>query len=151
MGCDIHVMAQRKGAFGWEGIEAEFTEGPEPFYWRNYGMFAFLAGVRNYSAIAPISGPRGLPDDAGDYDWLGDHSFSWLSVEELASFNYDASMEDRRYMGQTGPNSFSGALTAEPGEGKITTYRDFLGQNFFKDLIILQEIGAERIIFGFDS
>ena len=35
-----------------------------PFDWRSYGMYGFLAGVRNYSAVQPISEPRGFPEDA---------------------------------------------------------------------------------------
>lgn len=44
-----------------------------------------------------------------------------------------------------------GAATAEPGQGKMTTYREFLGEGFFRDLDELKKIGAERIVFGFDS
>lgn len=146
MGCDIHTQAERKVNGKWEAIS-----GFVPFDWRSYGMFAFLAGVRNYSAVPPISEPRGLPDDAVQSDDLGDHSFSWLSMDELLAFNYDQPLEDRRYTRQEGPNFFNGGATAEAGEGTMTTYREFLGKAFFADLEKLKAAGAERVVFGFDS
>lgn len=149
MGCDIHTQAEKR-------INGKWTAIPDfaPFDWRSYGMYGFLADVRNYSAVPPIAEQRGLPDDAdldGDDDWLGDHSFSWLSVEELTAFDYDKLMEDRRVTRQTGPNTWDGGCTAEPGGGETMTFRDFLGEAFFKDIDKLKELGAERVVFGFDS
>src|SRR5262245_56875858 len=148
MGCDIHTRAERRVNDKWEIIS-----GFHPFDWRSYGMYAFLADVRNYSAVPPIVAPRGIPDDEPldpeDDPWLGEHSFSWLSLEELEAFNYDAVMEDRRVTRQVGPNAWDGGCTAEPGEGKQTTFREFLGESFFSDLKKLRELGAERIVFGF--
>lgn len=152
MGCDIHTRAERYVDGKWEIIE-----GLHPFDWRDYGMYGFLANVRNYSAVPPISEPRGLPDDAPpegdevDECWLGDHSYSWLLLAELLAFNYDTIIEDRRVTRQLAPNFWSGAVTADPGEGIQTTYRTFLGDAFFDDLEKLEAEGAERIVFGFDS
>jgi len=150
MGCDIHSRAEKCVNGKWLVIP-----GFEPFDWRSYGMYGFLADVRNYSAVPPLSQPRGLPNDAPPDEeegiWLGDHSFSRLSLKELTAFNYDQPLEDRRYTRQEAPNYFNGAATAEPGNGKMTTYREFLGEAFFKDLQRLREMGAERVVFGFDS
>jgi hypothetical protein len=157
MGCDIHITAQRRTSEGWEDVTGSFAQGPAPFDWRSYGMYGFLADVRNYSAVPPISPPRGLPDDytspLDEYGGceLGDHSFSWLTVEELAAFDYDQPLEDRRVTRQTSANSWDGGRTAEPGGGEQTTYREFLGGAFFHDLEELKRVGAERIVFGFDS
>lgn len=140
MGCDIHIRAERKVGDKWEIID-----GLKPFDWRQYGMFGFLADVRNYSAIPPISPARGLPDDADKRGYLGDHSYSWLSVSELSSFDYDRPIEDRRVM-----RNGNGGTTAEPGGGRMTTYREFLGKAFFDDLAELVDAGADRIVFGFD-
>lgn len=153
MGCDIHSQAERRVDGKWKRID-----GFAPFDWRSYGMYGFLAGVRNYSEVTPIAEARGLPQDT-DYDedcdgcdyWLGEHSFSWLTVDELLAFNYDAEMEDRRCTREIKPNWCDGGQTCEPGEGKKMTYREFLGDGFFDDLRKLKELGAERIVFGFDS
>lgn len=153
MGCDIHSFAERKTENGYELIK-----GVRPFDWGAYGMYGFLAGVRNYSEVTPISQPRGFPDDAAwetrekRDEWHGDgHTHSWLSVEELSAFNYDAEMEDRRVTRQLAPNYFHGGCTCDPGEGKTMTYREFLGTEFFRDLEELRDAGADRIVFWFDN
>ena len=148
MGCDIHTFAQKRENGVWVDIpEVGFAD-------RNYGAFAFLAGVRNYAGITPIVSQRGLPDDfEGDEGdrWPGDHSFSWLSLDELLAFDYEAMMEDRRVTRRLPSGIISGGETCEPGQGVAQTYREFLGPWFFKDLAAMQAAGAERIVFGFDS
>jgi hypothetical protein len=150
MGCDIHTYVERQNADGeWERIEGE------PFDVRSYGMFGFLANVRNYSEVPTIALPRGLPSDASDYVtsewqyWLSDgHTPSWLTVEELSAFDYDAEFEDLRVT-----RGGNGGCTAEPGGGEMTTFREFLGPSFFDDLTVLQAAAAEgpvRVVFWFD-
>lgn len=159
MGCDIHIWAERKTDDGYDAIkDVPFAEGAAPFDWRAYGMFGFLADVRNYSGIPPVAEPRGFPIDASldvadDYNaWSGDaHSASWLSVSELASFDYDMPIEDRRVSVQLAEDLWSGAGTAEPGGGTPTTWRNFLGDQFIADLSKLQECGADRVVFWFDN
>jgi hypothetical protein len=154
MGCDIHITAERKTNSGYEAItDIEFQVGTAPFDWRAYGMFCFLAGVRNYSDIKPISQPRGIPKDISNdveeefNSWSSDaHSGSWLSISELLEFGYDDKMEDLRVM-----ENGNGGCTTNPGSGKITTYKEFLGSAFFKDLSKLEQCGAERIVFWFDN
>lgn len=96
MGCDIHMVLERKNDAGkWIGIDtfsshhAAYNAGD----WfvpnaraRNYDRFAALAGVRG-------DGPKplGLPEDISDTtellssDWGGDgHSHSWLPIKEAA-------------------------------------------------------------------
>lgn len=66
MGCDIHVVVQRKTPDGWEDIPLGATRKDRwdhPLEWRNYEGFAVLANVRNRQDIVPISDPRGLPED----------------------------------------------------------------------------------------
>lgn len=131
MGCDIHSVAiDQQGAP--VDVAASWSDGCEPFGWRSYGVFGFLADVRNYSEVAPISEPRGYPEDfKGDLDGA-EHSESWLSVAELESFDYDIALRDTR-------------------SGEHTTLRDFLGVGFFADIAELKRIGADRVVFGFDS
>ncbi len=149
MGTDIHVMVERPRAGQWQ-IVPEF----QPFNWRNYGHFAFLADVRNYSGVPCITPCRGVPEDASYPEFFeGYHSCSWLLVQELLAWGYDAEVEDRRYFG-TGPTHgvWYGNLTAEPGRGKKMRWREFLGEAFMFDLQELREIAPDgRIIFGFDS
>jgi len=144
MGCDIHIVSEKRTEMGWANL------GFAPFDWRSYGLFGFLAGVRNYSAVTPLSEPRGLPEGATfDKDIFEDyygHSASWLSVKELSEFDYDAEMEDRRVTINN-----DGGCTCDPGGGEVMTYREFLGDSFFEDLKRLKEMGAERVVFYFDN
>lgn len=131
MGCDIHTQAEKLVDGKWQvvGAHDEFLSD------RNYRVFAFLANVRNGEGVDEISEPRGLPkgyvSDENNEDWyMGDHSYSWLSVQELVDFEYDQ--------------------IAVEGQ----TYKQFLsdyGCDFFAQLDRLQMSGADRIVFGFDS
>lgn len=152
MGCDIHCYAERKSGKNFVRVKCDAFED------RSYGTFGFLADVRNYSDVEPIAHRRGFPDDASRavktaYEGWGTdaHSPSWLSIDELSEFDYDQAVEDRRVTRQLSENLLSGACTAEPGGGQMTTYREFLGKWFFKDLAKLKEAGAERIVFWFDN
>lgn len=170
MGCDIHSAVEVRdsdGKWRWDDRavfpddlrDGQFTNAP--FDWRSYGMFGFLANVRNYSRVPPLADARGLPDDLSpaladeeSEPWLGDHSHSWLGLNELLAFDYDQTFEDRRTTKQTGPNSWDGAALADKGEGRITTFREFLGSGFFAELERLKTFGDPenvRIVFGFDS
>jgi hypothetical protein len=153
MGCDIHSFAEKREGGRWVAIPDL-----EPFAARTYSVFGWLADVRNYSAVPPISPPRGAPADmsataAESYDgWGGDaHSASVLTVAELLAVDYEQTVEDRRVTRRTGPNSWNGGATAEPGGGRVETLREFLGQAFFDDLAELQASGAERVVFWFDN
>jgi hypothetical protein len=154
MGCDIHMIGECKLKGIWRAV---FDPGNGPFEDRSYRLFGFLANVRNYSGVTPISEPRGLPEDISDTSseyfarWGCDiHSCSWLMVKELLEFDYEQFTEDRRVTRQVG-NCMDGGCTCKPGEGKKMTYREFLGEWYFKHLGQLQEEGVERIVFGFDN
>jgi hypothetical protein len=150
MGCDIHTFSEKLTSDGWVSVDIT------PFDYRVYGIFGFLADVRNYSQVPPLSLPRGLPDDISllVQDVYGDgidyHSASWLSVQELSEFDYDTMMEDRRVTRREG-NIINGAAICEPGEGKQMTFREFLGDEFFNDLKKLQDAGVDRVVFWFDN
>lgn len=105
MGCDIHSVVQVLDNNKWESIKEGYDR-------RNYDSFAILANVRNGrgfgstitgDSIEPISYPRGLPDDFvvdddnshdglyTDYDepmWLGDHSHSYLGLDEMLDYEF---------------------------------------------------------------
>ncbi len=151
MGCDIHAYAEIKEKGKWE-----FT-GINPFDFRSYGLFGFLAGVRNYSEAEPIAKERGVPSDLSpevsesNESWDSDgHSHSWVSLKELLDFDYEKKFHDMRVT-----RDGNGAARARSlDEAEHTTYREFLGHGYFKDLDELKELGDPanvRIVFWFDN
>jgi len=164
MGCDIHAFVEIKKGDNWESLKEPVfkldeydrnatgtTHTVKLFNFRNYGLFGFLANVRNYSCIPPIAARRGMPESPGieiarEYE-RARHSFSWVAANELLSFNYDASFEDRRDMD-------GNSDTLPEGQGVIVTYREFLGSRFFDDLEAIRRLGEPtnvRLVFCFDS
>lgn len=101
MGCDIHDYCEvyRDGVWTKTGAIFPDYEGrlsEHPYDGRNYSLFAFLAGVRNYNEIVPLSEPRGIPTDASqEYlaevnNWGVDgHSPSYFTIKELQSADLD--------------------------------------------------------------
>lgn len=164
MGCDIHSFVERRDVDHWLRVKASFPDGiypsNEPFGWRSYGLFGFLANVRNYSQVPPIAHARGLPKDLSAEmltvleDTDGNHSHSYLTLAELLAHDYDVVFWDRRITREIAPRCFDGAATANEGEGEHLTLRAFLGPQFFAHLDILKTIGAPedvRIVFWFDN
>lgn len=95
------------------------------YHSRNYYVFGVLAGVRGHGPA--ISQPRGLPtlgrasQILADEMWLGDHSFSWLTLRELLTYRWNAKEA-----------------------------RDFVSE-FLPELKKLGDPDKIRIVFGFDS
>lgn len=155
MGCDIHIYAERRNDSG-QYYMAKFDF--SALENRSYGTFAWLAGVRNYSGIIPISEPRGIPNDLSEgvlhekESWDGDgHNHSWLSVAELMMIDYNQIIEDRRHTVQTGPNSWNGCATCEVSNGVRETLGNFLGASIIAEIQQLHEAGIDRIVFWFDN
>lgn len=142
MGCDIHTVAFRQEDNKYIEISNDF------FDVRSYALFGFLADVRNYSAITPISQPRGLPEwyNANEEDTWDYHSFSWLTLEELESYDYDQIVEDRRCT-----RNHDGGCTCDPGQGEKMTLREFLSEWYFKELAKMRSSGVDVIVFWFDN
>ena len=96
MGCDIHAMIEIRcphDSFPESTYEYWHNAG-DPMIGRDYELFAVLAGVRNDYGITPISEPRGMPEDScseidaySEKFGIDGHSHSWLTLEELRSFN----------------------------------------------------------------
>jgi len=85
---------------------------PDGFDGRNYDLFGILANVRNGSGFAGIETGSGWPSIAPDRGWpdefdaeqvaltpeypedgprfMGEHSFTWVSLDELKAFPWDA-------------------------------------------------------------
>jgi hypothetical protein len=126
-----------------------------PFDARTYS--AFLAGVLNTSVVPPIANPRGIPPDVSkavqeEFKEYGTDAVapSWLTIEELQTFDYELELEDRRVARKVpGKGWIDHAVTCEPGEGKVVTYREFLLPGFFDELDRIARSGAHRIVFWF--
>jgi hypothetical protein len=127
-----------------------------PFRRRDYGLFGFLAGVRNYACCEPLAPPRGLPEDCDQSggcapndieDLSGFHSHSWLLLSELLSFDYDKVFWNRRiHRGKDGR-----ALAGED-EGVHQSYRELLGSSYMHALEKMQTLGEldrVRVVFCF--
>lgn len=103
MGCDIRMRVELLDWYTMpDGTESKeqawrtvMTEAAS-YGARNYSVFAALADVRNYqSQIAPITQPRGIPEDASPDTkteharWTSDaHSASWLTLAEVLAYNW---------------------------------------------------------------
>lgn len=159
MGCDIHMHAEKRVDGKWVKAERDVPKSKygnfkeDPLENRSYSYFGWLADVRNYSEVPPISQPRGVPTDMApetkdSYEgWGSDaHSASWLTVDEILAVDFDQVIEDRRVT--IGGN---GGCTAEPGHGKRETLREFLGEYAVNALLKLRDEGVERIVFWFDN
>lgn len=148
-------------SLGHQPVEG-FPEAPEVFRNRNYDLFGILANVRNgrgfagiktgegWPSIAPERGlPEGfdpettLPNPAYPTEggrWVGDHSFTWVTLEELKDFDWDEVMtwiygvvpaekyEELVAVGET-PNEYCGDIAGpgiqvyEPDEYRATKKR----------------------------
>jgi hypothetical protein len=155
MGCDIHAYVEVKRDGIWVLTEEDVISN------RAYGLFGFLADVRNYSHCQPISPVKGLPKDVSkqvqglsDYWDCDGHSHSWLSLKELLDFDYSQMLWDRRVTKKVGANCWNGAALADEGEGQHLTYKEFLGKWFFDILENLEAYGEPedvRLVFWFDN
>lgn len=159
MGCDIrsHVEIWTQAA-GWTWIRDfdptpdEYDDPWEVFPGRNYSLFGFLANVRNYSHVPALDRPRGIPDDLSadlHAKWLDDdgcHGTTWFTVAELLAVNYAQVFEDRRG---------SSTKSLPEGQGRRTTLRHFLDEDYFRRLDMLAKLSpvaaAIRVVVWFDS
>lgn len=113
-----------------------------PFITQRYGVFAFLANVRNDFLLTPVSFHKGLPEG---------RSKAHVYLSALLGFNYEQQLEDRRNYWRRGPDWKD---SVAPGEGSLTTYSELLGPGFFEDLDVLKNIGEPdrvHVVLAFDS
>jgi hypothetical protein len=155
------------------------------YHERNYDLFAMLADVRNGTGFAgvdtgdgfvPLADPRGLPTDTSirdtdtsdvdeDYVWLGDHSFSYCTLAEALSYDYDRTTKHRKMVSrgemermivghrldQDGRDNGQTYYTTLEWE---ETYRKSAGAAWFAFLEACRTLGNPnkiRFVFGFDS
>lgn len=145
MGCDIHIVLERRTADGWLGVdsfrsfemygrkEGDFNYAYPPARDRNYGRFAKLAGVRGDGPE-----PRGMPEDASALarhmanEWgLDGHSHSWLPLAEaLAVWT---------------------ATQYWPDWERLDSYKRQYPAAFFFGVEDSDDIAAYRLVFWFDN
>lgn len=138
-----------------------------PYLDRNYLLFQILADVRSAWSLEPIAPPRGLPPDmsnelqlvamaSGDnaylpledeelrsavFDhyggYLGDHSYSWLSLDELLAYDWKAKVT-------------AGGQTVAVSS-HVATFTRVMGM--IKKLADRENLAYDqvRLVFGFDS
>jgi hypothetical protein len=140
MGTNIHLVVERLAdRGGWCVVEPPSGRRWGWYSDRNYAVFTMLCGVRNRWDIVPIAPPRGVPMDSptrkgemfSDLDREGYHSLSWVSLDELLSYAWGATvtgdgvitLESYRTWRVRGghPGSFAGSVF---GGGAITVDRD---------------------------
>lgn len=121
-------------------------------------LYGWLADVRNYSAITPLSSEYGLPDGINSKCECTMHGvcdncetyydgYSWrhLSVDVLRAVNFNEIVEDRRtHVGNRGD------CTCPEGEGEKMPLHEFLGEYTMRRLNALIASDADRIVFAFD-
>ena len=145
MGCDIYIVVERQSENGqWERVWTHDWQVPDPvgtperFRERNYDLFGILADVRNghgfagcvtgsgWPSIAPNRGVPAdstvTPDEHNEYA-IGDHSFSWVSLDELKAFDWDGVTADAygivtreeytrmQLAGESRPNQWCGGIS----------------------------------------
>lgn len=133
------------GKVGYSWVEEPKTKDFSDLLGRSYDLFAILADVRNGRGFAgsdtgdgfdSISARRGLPEDfeqdrffdedgpcSESYDgvWLGDHSHTWITLDEFLNFDWSKTTKKRGWInaceyrrmlaaGDKWPNSWSGGV-----------------------------------------
>lgn len=175
MGCYIRTALFKKTEEGFEMLEGREAE---ILTQQSYGMFAFLAGVRNYSGVTPLAAGRELPEAIkktvypqvikigfGGYEYEDDddmggilgyrdyiHSVTWVGVDELFNFDYEQRFEDRRANSSEDQTRWGDTLPK--GQGVVKTYREYLGKYFFNQLKRLAKYGDPKklvLVMAFDG
>lgn len=204
MGTDIHGVFQARTGGKWKDVptELDLERHYLLFAWLADVRNGFgFAGIPTHTAVEPLSAPRGLPEDFFCVDdmhpvsgpevlspwrrkywaaddkavWMGDHSHSWLSADEILSAEPPKVLRTgvvtreqfEAWDGKSAPKEWSGGvagrgiLVSEPDE--VTSATTHVQIEWFDDTresfaYFLMEIrrlkelhGEVRFVFGFDS
>lgn len=142
----IHAISEKLNSDGnYEKVsELSFSD---------YPIFAFLADVRNYSELKPLSFPRGVPKNSDLYQsYISrhvNHSGSFLELNEIIEFDYDKKFENMTYNNRISIGLLSGTGFKNHSDVVMCTYREFLGINFFSVIKKLIPLKVDRIVFYF--
>jgi len=144
-----------------------------PFEFRNYAMFSFLGWHYNLNGIPSLSFQGGIPTDSVflntkikneeitlRQDILSDSSnydHACYTLAQLLDFDYNSSFEDLRttevFIEEDEYVKTNSGHVVEKGFGKQKTFKDVLGESYFRDLKILKTLGRPedvRVIIWFD-
>ena len=207
MGTDIHVVFQKRTPEGWEDVPHNYSEDRHYFLFAWLGDvrngFGF-AGVRTFNRLNPLSSRRGVPEDFvwdGDTHpvsslevfglrrrefhgedeplgiWMGDHSHSWLSADEILNapsigtfwctgvlkiedfLQWDGKSEPEHYSGGVMGDGIKVAPSPVDVDEACTHVQVYFTKNqdesvkyFVDEVRRLKELhGDVRMVFGFDS
>ena len=153
MGTDIHGIMQAKKDGKWVDIPHNYDEDRHYalFAWLGNVRNGFgFAGIKTHEPLKPLSDRRGLPADFEHVDyghqttadclpeyeregfegtkWMGDHSYSWVSSEEI--------------LGSEHP------LVKQTGVLDTENNMDYFIEEIQR---LVNEHGPVRYVFGFDS
>lgn len=147
MGTDIYAFVEICKDDKWEYIQPCFD-------FRSYGIFGFLAGIRNYSQVPSIFPRKGWPKDCSQEQDIDHYGASFITLKELLDFDYEALVEDRRISKRMPEGWINGTFTVEPGKGEVMKWKDFLGENFMNEIKEIAKLDPNpeniRIVFDFD-
>lgn len=205
MGCDIHTVFQAKKAGVWQDIENRWDE-PRAytlFTWlagvRDNGSITPISAPRGFPHdfvvqddgegydIHPVSCVTAIAqfkrnwikDGDALHVWMGDHSFSWLTADEILAATTGTTVESgvigieayRRWDGSQ-PQMYSqgvygnGVVIERAGRRRGIPYPDFVTHVWvewemplharFRGFLEMmrgykEDFGEVRIVFGFDS
>jgi hypothetical protein len=171
MGCDIHIYLEYNrneevSGIKWESADVFDYKGNQvPIYiGRDYVLFSILADVRNNIknyCIAPISKPKGLPDDLSNYvideykkhlERYIIHSCSYYTLRELyESINDDIIFTLSDTFTFFERKSLIGKLIENIEKQIIRMYIYESGHNIFSKEIVKKKSDYIRIVFWFDN
>ena len=118
MGTDIHCSFF-KVSNSVETVETNYDGN------RHYLLFAILAGVRNgygfagvktHTPIMPIAADRGLPEWLPEDGWYGDHSYTYVDIDEILNYDWSQTTERSgvvpidKYVPNEIPEEYSGGV-----------------------------------------
>lgn len=141
---------------------------------RDYDLFGILANVRNGTwgePLKPISEPKGFPEDASPYvkkkkeRWGEDgHSHSWLSIAELAGYDWQQKIKKSAYVDKKDAQAFreNGTIpksyAAFSSNGEKIEWTESLEKDMSRfltetlpKLVELSKFGKVRLVFWFDN
>lgn len=202
MGTDVHGLWQARKNGKWENISSNWEQNRHYllFSWLANVRNGFgFAGVPTYDPIKPIAEPRGLPEEIkGDHVkvttdildprrreylepgeepevWLGDHSHSWLTADEILAAERPKTVQRTgvvsiqwyaKWDKKTPPESWSGGISGpsihvanHPSQIQEDTTHVQIKWDAPDDLdYFVDEVkrlknlhGEVRLVFGFDS